>query len=75
MPFELPLPQAILTILAGLYIIGVIAWGREEYWSVYEDRARFLPGSGMFHGLFYHGDKTPKFSKGVKSGPSITPGN
>ncbi len=71
----IPLPAAILAILAGLYLIGVIAWAREEYWSVYEDRARFLPGSGMFHSLFYTEDKQPKFSKGLKSGPSITPGN
>ena len=68
------LPAALFTVALALWALGVIVWGREEYWSVTDPRARFLPGTRMFHAFLYSG-KNPRFSHGVKKGPGINPGN
>jgi hypothetical protein len=68
------LPEALFTVAIALWALSLLLWGREEYWSVTDPRARFLPGTRIFHTILYRGNK-PLFKRGVKKGPSINAGN
>ncbi len=67
-------PEALFTVAIALWALAMLVWGRAEYWSVTDPRARFLPGTRIFHSLLYK-DGKPVFKRGVKAEPSINAGN